>query len=110
MTGQRSKFKVLYENVTGQVKFDDGSVVRIKGKGPIVLRCKNGEERMLKKVYYIPLLCSNIISLDQLSEEGNKVVLCGDFLWVRDCQEKLIMRVKKSINILYKVILENSEP
>ncbi|XP_074328328.1 uncharacterized protein LOC141666234 [Apium graveolens] len=84
MTGQRSKFDVLDENVTGKVKFGDGSMVQIKGKGSIVLKCKNGEERTLREVYYIPSLCSNIISLGQLSEEGNKVMLSGDYLWIRD--------------------------
>lgn len=80
MTGQRSKFRILDENVTGQVKFGDGSLVSIKGKGSIALKCKNGEEKVLEDVYFIPSLCSNIISLGQLSEEGNQVVMRGEFL------------------------------
>ncbi|WCJ34769.1 hypothetical protein M5689_016057 [Euphorbia peplus] len=84
MTGHREKFKELDEGITGQVKFGDGSLVHIKGKGLISMVCKNGEERELKEVYYIPTLRSNIISLGQLSEEGNKVVLDGDLLWVYD--------------------------
>lgn len=108
-TGQKSKFKVLDESVTGQVKFGDGSMVCIKGKGTIIVECKNGEERMLKDVYFIPALRSNIISLGQLSEEGNKVVMCGEYLWVRDSQGNLVMKVKKSTNRLYKIILESSE-
>lgn len=86
MTGQKSKFRVLDESVGGRVKFGDGSLVDIKGKGSIVLKYKNGEEKTLGDVYYIPSLCSNIISLGQLSEEGNKVVMKGDFLWIRDSQ------------------------
>lgn len=109
MTGQRSKFDVLDENVTGKVKFGDGSMVQIKGRGSIILKCKNGEERVLKEVYYIPSLCNNIISLGQLSEDGNKVIMSGDHLWVRDNKGELIMKVKKSFNRLYKIILENSE-
>ena len=57
------------------VKFGDGSMVEIKGKGSISFKCKNGEERILNGVYFIPTLCNNIISLGQLSEEGNRVVL-----------------------------------
>ncbi|XP_074378660.1 uncharacterized protein LOC141720209 [Apium graveolens] len=53
MTGQRSKFKELNENVTGQVRFGDGSTVDIKGKGSVILSCKNGEERILdEKITY----------------------------------------------------------
>lgn len=44
MTGQRSRFKDLDENVQGKVRFGDGSSVCIKGKGSVALKCKNGEE------------------------------------------------------------------
>lgn len=42
MTGQRSKFKVLDENASRQVKFGYGSLVHIKGKRSIILKCKIG--------------------------------------------------------------------
>lgn len=106
MTGQRSKFKDLDENVTGQVKFGDGSIVHIKGKGSVAIKCKTGEERILQQVYYIPSLQSNIISLGQLSEDGYKIILNGEYLWVRDKRDKLLMKVKRSFNRLYKIILE----
>lgn len=110
MTGQRSKFSSLDEKIQGQVKFGDGSLVKIKGRGSIVLQCKNGEERTLSEVYYIPELCNNIISLGQLSEEGNQVTLSGNYLWVRDKQGKLLMKVKRSVNRLYKIIIETNKP
>lgn len=43
MTGQISKFDRLDKNLVGQVKFGDGSVVKIECKGCIILKCKNGE-------------------------------------------------------------------
>ena len=110
MTGQKSKFKELDESITGQVKFGDGSKVKIEGKGTINFKCKNGEERTLHEVYFIPTLCSNIISLGQLSEEGNKVVMVGEYLRVFDKQERLLMKVKRSQNRLYKLIIETSSP
>ncbi|XP_074374438.1 uncharacterized protein LOC141714841 [Apium graveolens] len=80
MTGQLSKFKELNGDVTGQVHFGDGSTVSIQGKGSISFKCKNREEKILHEVYYIPNLCNNIISLGQLAEDGNKVVLNGSLL------------------------------
>lgn len=109
MTGSKSKFDRLDEQVQGRVKFGDGSMVQIEGKGSIVLQCKNGESRTLENVYYIPSLRSNIVSLGQLSEEGHKVVMCGVFLWIRDNQGKLLMKVKRSANRLYKVLLYTME-
>ena len=108
MTGHREKFTKLDESVAGQVKFGDGSVVHIRGKGSIQLLCKNGEERELKDVFFIPSLRSNIISLGQLSEEGNKVILDGDQLWVYDTSGKLLMRVRRSSNRLYKLSIQEN--
>ncbi|KAL8089642.1 hypothetical protein AgCh_039213 [Apium graveolens] len=108
MTGQRGKFKELDESMTGHVKFGDGSIVKIKGKGCVSFKCKNGEERVLKEVYFIPTLCNNIISLGQLSEAGNKVVIDGDYLWVYEEGGRLLMKVKRSKNRLYKISLEDS--
>lgn len=105
MTGFRSKFKSLNEDVTGQVRFGDGSTMDIKGKGTIGFKCKNGEELVLHEVYFIPHLCNNIISLGQLSENENKVILKGMFLWVYDSQGRLVRKVKRSTNRLYKIIL-----
>lgn len=107
MTGQLSKFRDLDRSVNGQVRFGDGSTVLIKGKGSIVLKCKNGDERLLKDVYYIPTLCNNIISLGQLSEDGNKVILNGAHLWVYGKDGQLIMKVTRSMNRLYKIIIES---
>lgn len=84
MTGQHSKFDQLDTKVTGQVRFGDGSLVKIEGKGSITLLCKNGERRTLRDVYYIPSLRNNIISLGQMTEEGYKVVIKSDSLWIHD--------------------------
>lgn len=110
MTGQRGKFKELDESVNGSVKFGDGSIMHIKGRGVVSFKCKNGEEKMLNEVYYIPSLCNNIISLGQLSEAGNKVVLEGDYLWVYEERGRLLMKVKRSENRLYKISLEEYSP
>lgn len=106
MTGERSKFKSLDERVSGQVKFGDGSTVKIEGKGSVSFICKNGEVRTLADVYFIPTLRNNIISLGQLSEAGNKVILEGDHLWVYEKSGTLLLRVKRTVNRLYKVMLE----
>lgn len=61
------------------------------------------------EVYYIPTLCNNIISLGQLSENGNRVILNGSYLWVYDDNGQIIMKVERSSNILYKIVIETSQ-
>lgn len=67
MSGDKSKFSTLDEEISGKVRFGDGSTIKIEGKGSINFRCKNGEERTLRDVYHIPTLCNNIISIGQRS-------------------------------------------
>ncbi|XP_074347495.1 uncharacterized protein LOC141686354 [Apium graveolens] len=81
MTRCREKFESLDRTIQGQIKFSDGSLVQIEGNDTINMVCKNGENRTLDGVYYILTLCSNIISLGQLSEEGNQVVLNGESMF-----------------------------
>lgn len=65
---------------------------------------------MLSEVYFIPSLQSNIISLRQLAEEGNEVVLHGAFLWVYDRNDVLLIKFERSCNRLYTVNLETCKP
>ena len=73
MIGSRNVFAELDTGVTGTVKFGDGSVVDIKGKGTVLFACKFGEHHCLDGVYYIPRLITNIVSLGQMDEDGFKV-------------------------------------
>jgi len=102
---------VLDEGVTGKVRFGDGSSVEIKGKGSILFRCKTGDQWVLLGVYYIPKLRSNLISLGQLTENGHQIVMDDDDLEVQDkISGKLIMKVRRSLNRLYRIGLNPTEP
>ena len=54
MTGSKAVFSELDDDVTGMVKFGDGSRVVIRGRDTIIFRCQNGEHHALTDVYYIP--------------------------------------------------------
>nr|KAJ0225396.1 hypothetical protein LSAT_V11C100018330 [Lactuca sativa] len=109
MIGEEEKFREIDKTIKGYVRFGDGSKVRIEGKGAILFLCKNGEQRLLQEVYYIPSLCDNIISLGQLAEEGDKILMHGAFLWIHDRTGRLLMKVTRSANRLYKIALNEIE-
>ena len=52
MTGNRKKFQKLDEGISGKVKFGDGSLVEIQGKGTILFGSRNGEHWMLEEVLH----------------------------------------------------------
>jgi hypothetical protein len=63
MTGCKEKFLELELNVEGSVKLGDGSSVEVCGQGSVLFECLTGEHRILTRVYYIPRLRNNIISI-----------------------------------------------
>ena len=82
MTGSKEAFSELDSNMSGTVKFGDGSRVVIRGRDTIILRCQNREHRALTDVYYIPQLCSSMI------KDG--------VLRIRDREQRLLAKVKRS--------------
>jgi hypothetical protein len=101
MSGCREKFAVLDTKVTGSIKFGDGSIVEICGKGSVLFECPNSEHQILTEVYYIPCLRSNIISIGQLDEYGCKTLVKDGFMTLWDRARKVLARVKHSNNRLY---------
>jgi hypothetical protein len=92
MTGSRKMLTKLDESIRGTVKFGDGSVVQIHGRGTVVFTCRNGEHRALTGVYYIPRLRTSIISLGQLDEVGCKSEIGDGELKLFDRQRSLLAR------------------
>ncbi|XP_048591470.1 uncharacterized protein LOC125576134 [Brassica napus] len=91
MTGNMSYFQSIDETITGKVRFGDDSRIDIKGKGSIRFLTQTGEKKLLKDVYFIPKLRSNIISLGQATEAGCDVRMRGDCLTLHDKDGKLIV-------------------
>jgi hypothetical protein len=111
MTGDRDKFRDIDSTIAGKVTFGDGSTVDIKGKGLVLFEGQSGDQWVLYDVYYIPKLKSNLVSLWQLTEIGHRVVMDDDLIQVAQKNpEKMIMRVQRSVNRLYKIELKTGEP
>lgn len=106
MTGNRNLFSELNERIVGKVRFGDGSCVDIKGRGSILFQGKRGEQRLLTNIYYIPALKNNIMSLGQATEAGCEVVMKGCHLVMKDVEGRVLMKVQRSENRLYKIGLK----
>ena len=84
MSGRREIFSELDTGVRGSVRLGDGSAVQIEGRGTILFQCLNGEHLVISDVYYIPRLCSNIVSLGQLDENAYDTHISQAVLQLRD--------------------------
>jgi hypothetical protein len=93
MTGSRHVFFELDNGVTGTIKFGDGSVVNIEGKGTVLFALRSGEHRRLGGVYFISWLTTNIVSLGKMDENGFKVVIEEGILRIFDPSRLLLAKV-----------------
>jgi hypothetical protein len=84
MIGVREIFAELNTNVHSTVRFGEGFVVEIEDIGTILFVCKNGEHKLLVRVYVIPKLATNIISLGQLDEIGYEIRIREGVMKVQD--------------------------
>jgi hypothetical protein len=106
MSGCSRIFTELDFSVKGIVRFGDGSVVQICGRGTVLLSCPSGKQHVLKDVYFIPKLRSNIVSLGQLDEEGRKFELYKGQLNIRDHSGELLVEAQRTKKRLYALNLK----
>jgi transposase InsO family protein len=110
MTGVRESFTELNTSVRGTVRFGDGSVVAIEGRGSILFEARTGEHQRLDDVYFIPRLTANIVSLGQLDEGGCPVHIDAGVLRIWDEKRRLIVKVARSAARLYTLRLKLAKP
>jgi hypothetical protein len=106
MTGHGNVFSELDQVVQGTVKFGDGSVVNICGKGTIIFSGRHDEHKILTSVYWIPRLKNSIISVGRMDEGGARVLIEGGVLRVWDRQQRLLARVQRTENRMYRLELQ----
>jgi hypothetical protein len=80
MMGHDNVFSELDRVVQGTVKFRDGSVVNICGKGSIIFSGCHDEHKVLTGVYWIPRLKNSIISVGKMDKGGTRVLIEGGIL------------------------------
>jgi hypothetical protein len=110
MCGRRDFFSELDTSVHGFVKLGDDTSVEIEGRGTILFTCKSGEHLTLSEVYFIPKLCSSIVSLGQLDEIGYDTRIHHGWLQLRDADGRLLAHVPRSRGRLYVLHLAIARP
>lgn len=75
MSGSEVCFNKLDRRITSTVKFDDSSVVAIRGRDSALFIDCNGGHCVLSGVYFIPRLHCSIVNVGQLDKSGCKMVI-----------------------------------
>jgi hypothetical protein len=86
------------------VRFVDGSVVDIHGRGTVIFSIDGGHHRAFTEVFYIPMLKSSMVILGQLDEGWYDINICRGTLNVHDDRRRLVLKVRRSANCMYKLL------
>jgi hypothetical protein len=73
MSGCGAVFMKIDTTVLATVRSGDDSVEPIEGRRTVLFVCKNDESQSFDRVYFIPRLMINIVSVGQLDEIGYKI-------------------------------------
>ena len=106
MTSQQNFFTTFDELANGFVKFGANSCVEIKGCGSVVVLRQDGQRLSFGYVLFVPKLCSNILSLGRLDEEGYKMTMFGGQLAIHDQDDALLAEVHHTEGRLYLLKLK----
>jgi hypothetical protein len=110
MSGCRVAFTKIDTVVLGTVHFGDDSTVQIEGRGTVVFVYKNDESRSFDRVYFIPRLMTNIVSVGQLDEIGYKIDIDIGVMKIQEPGGMLLVKVKWEANHLYLLHLKFTQP
>jgi hypothetical protein len=107
MCGYKYIFTEIEEIMDGHVSFGDASKVKVKGQGKILIHCKDGNERFISNIYYMPYMKNNILSLGQLLERDYTTFMKERTLYLRGRDNRLLGQVEMIKNRMFKLNLVN---
>lgn len=106
MTGSKSCFVSLDENIKSQVILGDGNYQNVEGKGIIAVKTKNGDSNFIHDVLYVPSLAQNLLSVGQLIQRDYMVKFDENKCLIVDKKKiQLITSVKMTSNKVFPLIM-----
>jgi transposase InsO family protein len=92
-----------------KIRCADDKYLNAEGMGNVKVKVKNGKTVLIKDVWYVPGIRSNLMSVGQLIEKGFSVVMKDNLLKLYDSNQNLIMQSEQGSNRTFKVNVETAE-
>ncbi|XP_050920429.1 uncharacterized protein LOC127138066 [Lathyrus oleraceus] len=116
LSGNKELFSNLDQSFCSIVKLSDNSKLQVLGKGKISIRLKDGSLNYISDIFYVPSICQNLLSIEQLAEKGYDLNFNKRGCTINDVEICLIektsmsrnclfpMKIKYDANMCYKVV------
>jgi len=107
MTGNKAIFSNLDEEIKSEVTTGTDTKISVKGKGRVSIRARNGEQKFVPDVYYVPGLKCNLLSVGQLINKGYNVIFKDDVCTIKDIppSKKIIAKIQMTNNRMFPLKL-----
>ncbi|XP_021909803.1 uncharacterized protein LOC110823675 [Carica papaya] len=89
MCKNEAMFVSLDKSATGQVRLENGMLETIKGKGNIAIETKEGK-KFITDVNFVPTLSQNLLSVNQMTDQGYSVGFKDNCRRIYDPEDRLI--------------------
>src|SRR3954471_13512024 len=89
-----------------KIRYVDDKYVYAEGMGNVKVKVKNGKTVLIKDVWYVPRIRSNLMSVGHLIEKGFSVVMKNNLLKLYDSNKNLIVQSEQGSNRTFKVNVE----
>jgi transposase InsO family protein len=109
MSGSKEMFATMDDSIKSEVKLGNDHRVSVMGKGSINIRTKQGEEKHISDVYYVPGLQHNLISIGQLVQKGYRIYFENGECVILDKKpsNRLIAKVEMTKNRMFPLRIQS---
>ncbi|CAM8936993.1 unnamed protein product [Rhodiola kirilowii] len=106
MSGRKELFSRFDESARPEVSFGNKSQIQVTGKGDIQIQTNDGTFATITNVYYVPVLCWNLLSLGQLSERGDSISIRDGLCTIEGKDWRIVAKVPMMKNQMFPWILK----
>ncbi|XP_050240757.1 uncharacterized protein LOC126689560 [Quercus robur] len=108
MSGEKFVFSELDEAFRDVVKFGDGSIVSVMGKGKVAIQTNRNSIQTISNVLFVPDLRTNLLSVGQLQERGYEISIKNGVYRIEDEKLGLIAQVNMTTNRMFPLYLHDT--
>ena len=108
MSGEKSVFSELDEAFRDVVKFGDGSIVSVMGKGKVAIQTNRNSIQTISNILFVPDLRTNLLSVGQLQEKGYGISIKNGVCRIEDEKLGLIVQVNMTANRMFPLYLHDT--
>ena len=107
MIGNIAMFANLDEDVKSEVTTGIDTKISVKGKGRVSILARNGEQKFVPDVYYVPGLKCKLLSVGQLINKGYNIFFKNDVCTIMDIppRKKIIAKIQMTSNSMFPLKL-----